>query len=1079
MTRKPADETLEQIDAPLRRFLTRVGGQSADDLAAETRLILLRRLRAGDRIRHPTAFALRVAWNQVRRLGDRPGIQPWNVEADARFSADPTRLRDLRQWILSAFERLDRLDRALLALRHGEELSHREIADVLDLPPGSISDRLQRAESELRRWLRQLGDDDPPPMLGALLPLVLADGPPRALTTMTGTATTVFAGALVMKKTMLIAAVVIILASSISGVLWFASDDNSQTPATESRLVPEPIRGQQSESPKPTEERGPARKTNRFRDPGPAPNKWNIEISTRRGIWGTLADCPVRARLYAGYDTTGATLLETDIVTDATGRTMLSLGRPQETVTLELAPRRPRFVGYPRTETVISGDSPPDEIVLFVMPIDGKVHGAVADAHGRPLPDALIRVRREVFACNDQGRWEFDSSSASDRTIIAAWAPGYAAEQKVVVPPKPGEATRIDFKLKKGIVIEGVVRDLEGEPISNATVRSYDAPHRPVTQTDAVGRYRLESIPPKRDGCFVRINHPAFIEVSENVKGDGDVWKADFRLARGSSLSGQVVDSRGAPVPEVRIVLARSFNRTTGKSVFTDSAGKFQFQGVSDFTFVTAYRQGFAPVLLRRVPVTKPLRIVLQPGRSVSGVTVDADGRAIKGVAVDPYFRAGVGLPQRRWTDHSGRFVLTDLPHEGELTVSCDAQGFVPAWTKIASDQDHVRIVMSSAGRVSGRVVDDRTSEPLASFRVRVVPPELREGEKRGGTEATWYKPGVTFADTDGLFSLKRNHPLNTVFGFEVTAEGYGPTLLPRVFPSKTAEPVVVRMKAAAGIAGTVVSAETGSPLPNAQIRMLGSLLDGSGPRRKDPERLDPIVTTDADGGFRFDSAPAALVWLEVDHRNHPVFHAGPYRLVPGKALRSLLVEVPAGATIVGTCLDLDGQPQTGVIIALRQEAERRSGLRSKRALTDEKGRFRFEGVAPGVCFVSRYEKFGRLLSVVHRKQITLAASDTKDVTVSYPGRATLEGAVAVSPAIPDGVLVRVRRKPDQPEERVFMRYGAIRNGRFSLHGLAAGTYSIRVAHSEEGRSLHGQTEAVVGAGGTQEVTLPLTWTQH
>lgn len=60
-----------------------------------------------------------------------------------------------------ALERLDESHRAILVLRDVEDLSYEEIADILELPRGTVKSRLHRARAELARVLaRTLGTDD-------------------------------------------------------------------------------------------------------------------------------------------------------------------------------------------------------------------------------------------------------------------------------------------------------------------------------------------------------------------------------------------------------------------------------------------------------------------------------------------------------------------------------------------------------------------------------------------------------------------------------------------------------------------------------------------------------------------------------------------------------------------------------------------------------------------------------------------------------------------------------------------------------------------------------------------------------
>lgn len=58
-----------------------------------------------------------------------------------------------RENVVAAINRLDADDRLVIALRHFEQLSEREIAEVIDCPAGTVKSRLSRAMGRLRRDL--------------------------------------------------------------------------------------------------------------------------------------------------------------------------------------------------------------------------------------------------------------------------------------------------------------------------------------------------------------------------------------------------------------------------------------------------------------------------------------------------------------------------------------------------------------------------------------------------------------------------------------------------------------------------------------------------------------------------------------------------------------------------------------------------------------------------------------------------------------------------------------------------------------------------------------------------------------
>jgi RNA polymerase sigma factor (sigma-70 family) len=64
-----------------------------------------------------------------------------------------------REVVVAALNRLDASERLVIALRHFEQFTEREMADVLDCPPGTVKSRLSRAMARLRA---ELSEEVPP-----------------------------------------------------------------------------------------------------------------------------------------------------------------------------------------------------------------------------------------------------------------------------------------------------------------------------------------------------------------------------------------------------------------------------------------------------------------------------------------------------------------------------------------------------------------------------------------------------------------------------------------------------------------------------------------------------------------------------------------------------------------------------------------------------------------------------------------------------------------------------------------------------------------------------------------------------
>ncbi len=119
------------------------------------------------------------AWRALDTVDSQRGFRSWFLRivansarnqrrarwrrrrAELRVAASPIRsstdtglvAAEEREVVVAALNRLDTMERLVIALRHFEQLSEQEMADVLDCPPGTVKSRLSRAMAKLRAEL--------------------------------------------------------------------------------------------------------------------------------------------------------------------------------------------------------------------------------------------------------------------------------------------------------------------------------------------------------------------------------------------------------------------------------------------------------------------------------------------------------------------------------------------------------------------------------------------------------------------------------------------------------------------------------------------------------------------------------------------------------------------------------------------------------------------------------------------------------------------------------------------------------------------------------------------------------------
>jgi RNA polymerase sigma-70 factor (ECF subfamily) len=87
---------------------------------------------------------------------DEDGSSTW-VMPDTRADCDPAvaaERRDLQCEVQAAIDRLPAVYRVVVILRHVHDLSYQEIAEVTDLPIGTVKSRLGRGRSRLAELLK-------------------------------------------------------------------------------------------------------------------------------------------------------------------------------------------------------------------------------------------------------------------------------------------------------------------------------------------------------------------------------------------------------------------------------------------------------------------------------------------------------------------------------------------------------------------------------------------------------------------------------------------------------------------------------------------------------------------------------------------------------------------------------------------------------------------------------------------------------------------------------------------------------------------------------------------------------------
>jgi RNA polymerase sigma-70 factor (ECF subfamily) len=162
-------QLFETYGTPVYRIAVRmVGEEEAADLTQD---IFVRAYQRLDSLRDGQAFhawitrlAMNMAHDYLRRRKPQtfsldappPGAEEgmeWQVASDSPTAENQVLSGEFSEQIRTALETLSSDHRAVVVLHHLEEMSVERIAEILQVPIGTVKSRLARARAELKRLL--------------------------------------------------------------------------------------------------------------------------------------------------------------------------------------------------------------------------------------------------------------------------------------------------------------------------------------------------------------------------------------------------------------------------------------------------------------------------------------------------------------------------------------------------------------------------------------------------------------------------------------------------------------------------------------------------------------------------------------------------------------------------------------------------------------------------------------------------------------------------------------------------------------------------------------------------------------
>jgi RNA polymerase sigma-70 factor (ECF subfamily) len=157
-------ELYERYGERIYRLTLRLAGNPHDafDLTQETFIRAFQRISAFDGRSHVGTWLYRIATNEALQLFRRRGTEQRHLRVLAEQKAEAANLSSTVDSpdVDGALAQLSDPHRAILILKYQEGLSYEEIAEILEIAPGTVASRMNRARAELRAIL---ADETSPP----------------------------------------------------------------------------------------------------------------------------------------------------------------------------------------------------------------------------------------------------------------------------------------------------------------------------------------------------------------------------------------------------------------------------------------------------------------------------------------------------------------------------------------------------------------------------------------------------------------------------------------------------------------------------------------------------------------------------------------------------------------------------------------------------------------------------------------------------------------------------------------------------------------------------------------------------
>lgn len=633
-------------------------------------------------------------------------------------------------------------------------------------------------------------------------------------------------------------------------------------------------------------------------------------------------------------------------------------------------------------------------------------------ATGEPIAQAAVNALGGRSITNDYGQCTVAVPlTGYFNFAITVSQPGYASMATRWRRIRDGQKlpSQLSFAMEPGTSIGGNVVDETGKPVAHATVHLSEdnlhddhSPHPELnadTQTDAAGKWVINSAPARLAQVSIQVTHPDFYD---NVYLDTTPIEklrdrsAVIMIQHGVVVKGKVFDPTGNAVAGAMVTASDDFGQRISHRTRTDSAGEFTLTQMMPGGATFCVRaSGFAPAMVSTFsPTTRPVEVHLQTGSPLQLHVVDLTGKPLDGVAIKLGEWHGTKiLEYQMHTNANGDASWLHAPTE-EVKFDITKPGFGEIVDRpITATIQPITIALGPRTRIIGTVIDAATNQPIKNFTYLC-------GLGWGDDQDIYLDDSPPHAGHDGHFTYSLGDVAYAQYAMHLEAPGYLSCVSRRFTQAEGDLALQFKMEKGAPIMGTVYTPNH-QPATGTKIILVSGAdqwVEFDNGKLSDlyiPASRVSSITSDAQGHFTFPARSEAFDLICMTDTGYaeldvPAAHSSG-KSSPTTRPHSYDLAIWPWASVNGTLM-IGSHPAAGAQVRLSNCPTPESKSRPRinlfyTAITNSAGHFQFPFVPPGQEEICRAIPHGDGTAFSNDLRILAKPGETATVQIGGTGR--------------------------------------------------------------------------------------------